>query len=215
MSLRRWIVGQFKRPRGFFGRLAGWIMANRESNRRRNAWTVELAEIGAVDRVLELGCGPGLALRLALLRAGKGRVVGLDHSKIMLDQARARNAAAVADGRLLLHLGGLEALPALPGPFDRVLSANVAQFFPDKVEAYGAIYAVMAEDGLVATTFQPRNAGASRDDAMTFAATIESAMYAAGFIDVRTEELALQPVPAVCIIGRRSGHPEPGRACHG
>ncbi len=69
MSLRKTIVGQFKNPHGYLGRIAGWIMANRRSNRERNDWTVDLLNIRSRDRVIEIGCGPGLALAACLERA--------------------------------------------------------------------------------------------------------------------------------------------------
>jgi hypothetical protein len=36
------VVRQFGRPRGVTGRLAGWLMAYRGSNRQRNLWVVSL-----------------------------------------------------------------------------------------------------------------------------------------------------------------------------
>ena len=50
MALRETIVGQFKRPHGMLGRLAGWIMASRPSNIRRNLWTVEMLGVRPTDR---------------------------------------------------------------------------------------------------------------------------------------------------------------------
>jgi hypothetical protein len=57
-ALRKAVVSQFIRPRGFGGWLAGWEMALRPSNRTRNAWAVRLLEVGPTDRVLEIGFGP-------------------------------------------------------------------------------------------------------------------------------------------------------------
>ena len=90
MSLGAKFAAQFRRPEGRLGAFAGWIMANRGSNRQRNDWTVELLEIAPGDRVLEFGCGPGLALAAAAARATSGRLVGIDHSSVMIEQARAR-----------------------------------------------------------------------------------------------------------------------------
>lgn len=203
MTLRDVVVGQFRKPHGPLGHLAGWIMANRGSNRQRNAWTVDLLDIRPADRILEIGCGPGLALKLCAERAPHGRVVGLDHSLTMLKQARARNAAAVGGGRVGLRLGGLEALEMLPGPFDKVLSANVAQFFADKEAAFRSIFDVLAPGGTVATTYQPRHGNADRSDALRFADAITTHMVSAGFETLRTEELPLRPVPVVCVLGVR------------
>ena len=38
------IRAQFGRPTGLGGRMAGWVMAHRSSNRRRNAWAVSLSK---------------------------------------------------------------------------------------------------------------------------------------------------------------------------
>jgi len=203
MTLRDRMVQQFKRPHGLLGRLAGWIMATRASNRQRNAWTVGLLGVGSGDRVLEVGFGPGLSLGLCAERAVGGHVVGLDHSMTMLTQARARNAAAMEDGRITLHKGDLDALAGLPGPFHKVLSVNVVQFFPDAAAAYRTLFGVLAPEGLIATTYQPRHRNPTREDALRMAEDVARHMAAAEFIEIRTEELPLEPVPAVCVLGRR------------
>jgi len=50
----------FGRPRGALGRLGGRIMAR--TNKDCGAWVVALLEIGAEDRVLEVGFGPGVVI---------------------------------------------------------------------------------------------------------------------------------------------------------
>jgi hypothetical protein len=58
----RWLAGQFHRPHGVGGHLAGWVMAHRCSNRRRNRWVVSLLDVQPAGRVLEIGFGPGIAI---------------------------------------------------------------------------------------------------------------------------------------------------------
>src|SRR5262245_10752557 len=120
---------QFEHPHGALGALAGFVMSHRPSNRERNRWTVELIAPKADARVLEIGCGPGLALDAMSSRLSGGLIVGLDHSPLMLAQAARRNAKAIEAGRLQLHLGGLESLAALSSGFDVVYSINVAMFW--------------------------------------------------------------------------------------
>ena len=201
MSLRQAIVGQFKKPRGYLGSIAGWIMANRRSNRERNHWTVDLLKVRSGDRVIEIGCGPGLALETCLLRAKRGQIVGLDHSQTMLDQARARNAKASQEGRLDLRLGSLDDLPATIGSFDKAYSVNVVQFFPDQVAAFRKIHSLLKSKSVVATTYMPRTKNPSRADAFNVAEEVKQNMEIAGFTNIRIEELPIEPVPAVCIIG--------------
>ena len=69
-SLRTWLVSQFGHPRGIAGRLAGWVMAHRPSNRRRNAWTVDLLDLQPGERVLDIGFGPVLSLHRIAARVG-------------------------------------------------------------------------------------------------------------------------------------------------
>jgi spermidine synthase len=57
------VRAQFGRPAGLGGRMAGWVMAHRSSNRRRSAWAVSLLGVERDDRVLEIGFGPGVAIR--------------------------------------------------------------------------------------------------------------------------------------------------------
>jgi hypothetical protein len=57
------VHAQFGRPNGFWGSIAGWIMAVRSSNRKRNVWAVSLLDVQHGDRILEIGFGPGLAIR--------------------------------------------------------------------------------------------------------------------------------------------------------
>ena len=197
------IYRQFERPHGALGALAGFVMSHRPSNRERNRWTVDLIAPARDARVLEIGCGPGLALAALCDRVTVGRVVGLDHSPLMLAQAAKRNARAIEAGRLHLHLGGLDALAELSGNFDVVYSINVALFWRDRSAALRAIRAVLRPGGLFATTYQPRHARAQSRDAFRFAEQLGDSMGGLGFIDIRTEQLDLQPLPAVCVLGRR------------
>src|SRR5918996_2966738 len=106
------VVRQFGHPHGIGGRLAGWVMAHRASNRRRNRWVASLLDLQPTDRVLEIGFGPGLAIAELSRRVGpSGHVYGVDRSDVMLRQATRRNAAAIQAGRVTLISGNVEQLP--------------------------------------------------------------------------------------------------------
>jgi len=207
--LRRSVIGQFRRPHGVLRRIAGWVMANRPSNRRRNAWTVDLLEVRDGDRVLEIGYGPGLALADVVGRIGTGTVFGLDHSETMRAVAAARNRRAIADGRLRLHVGSVEGLAAgtvsgLEGPFDRIYAINTAGFWSDRPAVFRTLAGRLAPGGCIAVTHQPR-AGERTDAAAEAAAEgIATDMSAAGFTDIQVVRLRELSPMAVCVMGQAS-----------
>lgn len=208
-AVKRYLISQFTKPRGALGRLAGWVMARRASNRRRNLWTVELMELAPTHRVLEIGYGPGLALARVAARVTEGRVVGLDHSEAMCAMARARNRTAVESGRLALAVGSVEDLehvrdPALEGPFDRIYAVNVVMFWQDPVKVLRALADRLGEDGRIYLTHQPRVGDRSDRAAMADAERIAAQMRAAGLRDVRIETLEELSPMAVCVIGAKA-----------
>ncbi|MGB5703834.1 MAG: class I SAM-dependent methyltransferase [Polyangiales bacterium] len=199
--MRKAIVQQFKRPSGALGRLAGWIMAHRESNLRRNAWAVSLLHIEPQHLVLEIGSGPGVALEHATRLATRGTVVGVDHSELMVSVAAKRNAEAIAEGRLEVIRGTAEAAVKGRGRFDRVYAVNVAQFWDAPAATLAALRTAMAPNGLIGIAFQPRNRGATDEDAERAAQRYEQLLGEAGFADLWVERLALCP-RAICVLGR-------------
>lgn len=203
MRFQQTITSQFERPRGLLGQMTGWIMAHRRSNRDRNRWTVDLLDIQHNDHVLELGCGPGLALEGCLARVTDGLVIGLDHSETMLQQAAARNRAALLAGRLQLRQGRAETLVHSSECFDKIFSVNVVQFLDDRPSLFSTFYDHLKPNGLVATTYMPRGENPSRAKAWQLAETVRQTMETVGFTQIRIEELPLQPVPALCVIGSR------------
>jgi ubiquinone/menaquinone biosynthesis C-methylase UbiE len=197
------VRAQFGRPTGFPGRIAGWVMAYRSSNRRRNSWAVSLLDVQPTDRVLEIGFGPGIAIAELSRRVGaSGHVYGIDHSDVMLRQAARRNAAAIRAGRLPLTRGTVEQLPpAVDGPFDAILAVNSLGFWPAPTERLEELRRRLRPGGRIAIASQPRSPGANRSTSLKVARGITKLLQTAGFSQPRTEILDLDP-PAVCVLAR-------------
>jgi SAM-dependent methyltransferase len=70
-------------------------------------------------RVLEIGCGPGVAARLVAARVAPGLVLAIDRSATAVAQARAASAAEIAAGVLMVRQGAVE---------DFTLEAGEARF---------------------------------------------------------------------------------------
>ncbi len=174
---------QFSRPSGGLGRLVGFVLAM--ANRKINRWTLTGLEAAPGDQLLEIGFGPGLSIRRSARLAD--RVAGIDVSEVMLDQARRRNRAAVAAGRVDLRRGSVEELPWEDGAFDRVYAVNSVQVWPDLDAGLAEVRRVLRPGGrLVLTVGQPRWA----KDAETIrrmGETTARRVGAAGFSEVELE----------------------------
>jgi ubiquinone/menaquinone biosynthesis C-methylase UbiE len=204
MSLRQNLVGQFKKPHGALGSLAGFIMANRQSNVERNEWTIDLLSLQSTDRLLELGYGPGIAIHKAAEVITEGLIVGVDHSQTMLKQASNRNARAIQQGLVQLYACAADALPSFDKPFDKICSANVVQFWPDPVAQFKLLRSILAPEGVIATTFMPRNSKATTADAFKKADTIVAQLMQAGFTSIHIEEKRLAPVSAISVVAENA-----------
>ncbi len=204
----RWIISQFQHPRGLAGRLAGWEMALRPSNRKRNAWAVSLMDVQPSDRVLEIGFGPGVAVREIASRAVRGEVVGIDRSEVMRAQAARRNAAAIRAGRVSLIVASVEDLPRFDGTFDKILAVNNVGMWVEPEVRLKELARLLRGGGLIAIVSQPRCPGATAETTAAAARHTLQLLEMAGFGAVRVETLALDP-PAACVIGTATGAPTP------
>lgn len=199
-SLKRRFLGQFRRPEGALGRVAGWIMLLRPGNRARNLWTLERLELAPGMSVLELGCGPGWALARAAELVPGGTLVGLDHSPLMRESAEWRLA-----GRGRVVLGSLERWPELGCPaFDRVFAVNSLQFVADKAALCTRVRASLKQGGLFAACYEPRHAGASDQDATDFALEMEAACRTAGLVGLPTEVRRFGALNTVCVLAMKA-----------
>jgi ubiquinone/menaquinone biosynthesis C-methylase UbiE len=110
---------------------------------------VDLAEVHAGDRVLDLACGTGVVARRAAERVGpSGRVVGLDINDDMLRVARAAPAGRPIEWRL----GNVANLPFDDGSFTVVSCELAMQFFSDPAAAAAEMRRVLDSRGRVAAS---------------------------------------------------------------
>ena len=206
MELRQRVTAavraQFGRPTGFWGRAAGLLMAHRTSNRRRNAWAVSLLDVRPEDRVLEIGFGPGIAIRELGRLARKGYVCGIDHSELMLRRAKRLNAEGLRRGVVDLRLGSVDELPAFDALFDKILAVNAMLFWSesDPVARLAELRRLLRPGGLIAVVYQPRGPGATDETSAARGREIAATLIRAGFSEVRLETMRLKPA-VVCALG--------------
>jgi arsenite methyltransferase len=110
-----------------------------------NHWELGRIEPGQV--VLDLGCGAGTDLLIAAQMTGRaGRVIGVDTTPAMLEQARA-SAALMNLGNVELHGSLIESLPLEDASVDVVISNGVIDLVPDKDAVFDEIDRVLRPGG--------------------------------------------------------------------
>ena len=145
------LMHMFGRPQGILGRLGGIIMTR--TNEDCGVWVTELLEVEPNDTVLEVGFGPGVIVQRLSKLASRGHVAGIDPSREMVEQARARNATAIRNGCVDLRLGSVDGLPFEDNSFEKVLAINSMQVWPDATAGLREIRRVMKPAASVALGF--------------------------------------------------------------
>ena len=145
--LMRLLDAGFGHPRGLVGRLGGALMAYGYSEQER--WAVEQARLVPGQRVLVVGHGPGLGLRLAATVVSPGGlVVGVDPSSVMQQTATARCAAAVAARVVQLREGTAEDTGCADASGDAVISVNNVMLW-DREAGFNELMRVLRPGGRV------------------------------------------------------------------
>jgi SAM-dependent methyltransferase len=108
------------------------------SESERMVWAAGLLDVGARSRVLEVGCGHGVAATLVCERLARGSFVGLDRSRKMVDAATKRNQRFVDAGRATFAEVELGVTPFEESGFDVIFAMRVAAFWTDAATLDGA-----------------------------------------------------------------------------
>jgi ubiquinone/menaquinone biosynthesis C-methylase UbiE len=114
---------------------------------------VERLDVQPDDRILEIGCGHGVAATLVCERLESGRLTAVDRSPKMIEAARRRNAAHLEAGKVEFLLGSLEELDLGDRRFDKVFAVRVGLFHREPARARRLAERWLAPGGSVLVHF--------------------------------------------------------------
>jgi SAM-dependent methyltransferase len=121
----------------------------------RFLWAIEVMRIKPADRVLEVGCGHGVAASLVCDQLDSGRLLGLDRSAKMTEAAGRRNQEAVAAGLADFRTTTLAAAKLESSAFDVVFSFNVSLFWTPPARELAVVADALAPGGRLYVFHQP------------------------------------------------------------
>ena len=204
MGLSHTLALQLRRPSGWLGQLVGFLL---RINREGIDWTIGLLDIRPTDQVLEIGFGSGYGIQQVAARVPQGKVTGVDFSETMLQQARRRNAAAIATGRVELRQGDAAVLPFPDNTFDKAFATNVIYFWQDPVAHLTELRRVLKPGGRLALYVIAREDLAGMAIVRTGVYTLYTGedltkrLAEAGFRNVRIETSTERFRTGVCALG--------------
>jgi SAM-dependent methyltransferase len=105
---------------------------------------IELMEIPAGARILDLGCGSGWASRLMAERAQLGKVVGIDISDEMVQLA---TNTSKDFSNIEFKVASAEALPFSDNEFTHVFSMESLYYYSNMLAALKEVYRVIGDGG--------------------------------------------------------------------
>jgi len=110
---------------------------------------LEYSLVSSEQNILDIGTGTGhLAIAAAQIVGTEGRVIGVDISALMLEQARSK-VEALGLSHVEFQRRDAEALDFPTNSFDRILCANTFPWIEDKETALSLWYQLLKPGGLI------------------------------------------------------------------
>lgn len=170
-------------------------MAGQVAERLR--WAVEMLAVRPDDRLLEVGCGHGVAVSLVCERLVGGSIMAIDPSAKMIQLAERRNRSEVVAGKARFQTADLAGARLDGERFDTVFANNVRLFWRPVPEV-ARLRERLRPGGACRIFFQSpvpgeheRLAGSLRENLTDLGFTIT---------DVQYHDLA--PTPVLCVVAK-------------
>jgi ubiquinone/menaquinone biosynthesis C-methylase UbiE len=116
---------------------------------------VEQLDVRPDDRVLEIGCGHGVAATFVCERLERGRLTAIDRSPKMIEAALRRNAAYVETGTAEFIVATLEDAVLGDRRFEVIFAVRVGLFHREPERARRLAERWLAPDGTLRAVFDP------------------------------------------------------------
>lgn len=165
----------------------------------RLAWAVDQLEVEPKHRLLEIGCGHGVAVSLVCQKLARGSVLAIDRSAKMIKAAEQRNAEHIAAGKASFQTVSLHEADFGDARFDKIFAIHVGVFLRGKpTREMEIIRRILAPGGRLYLPNQPLNASEVEPTARRLTAMLAEH----GFAVDRVVTGDIPPVPAFCVIAR-------------
>jgi ubiquinone/menaquinone biosynthesis C-methylase UbiE len=166
----------------------------------RIAWAVDALDVAPTDRLLEVGCGHGVAATLVCERLDGGRLTAIDRSAKMIDMATRRNEEHVAAGRARFETVALERADFGEERFDKVFGVHVSALW----RSDGALAVVRRhlDPGAALYVINQAPGWKRAADARASAEQVAESLRGRGFDVEEPLVEELEAAPVLCVVAR-------------
>lgn len=158
----------------------------------RLLWAVDTLAFQPDERLLEIGCGSGVAVSLICDRLTTGKIIAIDQSPKMIAAAARRNQDCVALGRAVFHTAALSEATFTGEQFHKIFAVNVNVFWQKPARELRVIKELLLPQGRLYLFYEPPSASKISQTADRVAAQLQ----AGGF---SIQETLFQPF-GLCVI---------------
>lgn len=167
---------------------------------KRLVWAVDTLAVKPTDRLLEIGCGHGVAVSLVCEKLDGGSITAIDRSPKMIAMATKRNADCVAAGKASFQTVSLHEADFGNVRFDKIFAIRIGVFLWGRpARELEVVRTCLAPDGSFHLVYDPFAANQARNVIETASAVLDNH----GLIvkQVLTKDIAHTTV--VCVIAGR------------
>jgi ubiquinone/menaquinone biosynthesis C-methylase UbiE len=186
---------QYRCPTGEQGREVAKKM--NQSHWNLTTWGLRHVKVEADAKVLDVGCGGGKTLKRLAIRAGRGKVFGIDISQDMVDYAKKVNQKLIAKSRIQITKAMAEKTGFKDQTFDLVTAIETYYFWPSLPEAFRELKRILKPNGaLLIISEMVQDGTYEKENAKTIAEThvqllplkeISDILLSLGFTNVQTK----------------------------
>lgn len=143
--LRAFIASQFKKPTGLFGIFSANRMV--KINQGNYDRLISDLELQPQDKILEIGYGPGIGIRMIAEQCTTCTIHGIDFSGLMHKRASNYNKSHIDEGRVQLQHGDFLTAAVVINDYDKIFCLNVVYFWNELNSPFTKVYSLLKEGG--------------------------------------------------------------------
>lgn len=139
-------LGNPSKPQG----AAGEEMLRRMGKSHSNVtdWALSQLSLNGSERILDIGCGGGDALKKMSARISKGSLTGVDYSPVSVELSRKNNISDIKSGKMQIKEASVEALPFPDNSFDVIYTIESFYFWGSQIENLKEIRRILTKNGI-------------------------------------------------------------------